>query len=105
MAPKGEGVSEKKLTTPSFVSMWPDNFELLSMVKKVSKRKHILEFPLFKRTENQTKIEAWTRKTLDEKKSYATQTHTLKHTHAHRILCIHGHTQVRMYICMVGSWK
>lgn len=58
MAPKGEGVSEKKLTTPSFVSMWPDNFELLSMVKKVSKRKHILEFPLFKRTENQTKIEA-----------------------------------------------
>lgn len=58
MAPKSEGVSEKNLTTPSFVSMWPDNFELLSMVKKVSKRKHILEFPLFKRTENQTKIEA-----------------------------------------------
>lgn len=81
MAPKGEGVGEKNPITPSFLSMWPKNFELLSMVKEVSKRKHILEFPLFKKTENQTKIEAWTRKTLDEKKSYATQTHTLKHTH------------------------
>lgn len=58
MAPKGEGVSEKNPRTPSFVSTWPNNFELLSMVKKVSKRKHILEFPLFKKTETQTKIEA-----------------------------------------------
>lgn len=58
MAPKGEGVGEKNPITPSFLSMWPKNFELLSMVKEVSKRKHILEFPLFKKTENQTKIEA-----------------------------------------------
>lgn len=56
MAPKGDG--DKKSATPSFVSMWPSNVELLSMVTEVSKRKHILEFPLFKRTENQTKIEA-----------------------------------------------
>lgn len=56
MAPKGDGVGDKKSATPSFVSMWPINVELLSMITEVSKRKHILEFPLFKRTENQTKI-------------------------------------------------
>lgn len=58
MAPKGDGVGDTKSATPSFVSMWPSNVELLSMVTEVNKRKHILEFPLFKRTENQTKIEA-----------------------------------------------
>lgn len=49
MAPEGEGLNEKYPTTPSFASMWPNNFELLPMVNKVSKRKHILEFPLFKK--------------------------------------------------------
>lgn len=58
MAPKGDGVGDKKSATPSFVRVWPSNVELLSMITEVSKRKHILEFPLFKRTENQTKIEA-----------------------------------------------
>lgn len=46
----------KKSATPSFVSMWPSNVELPLMATEVSKRKHILEFPLFKRTENQTKL-------------------------------------------------
>lgn len=58
MASKGDGVGDKKSATPSSVSMWPSNVELLSMVTEVSQRKHILEFPLFKRTENQTKTEA-----------------------------------------------
>lgn len=58
MAPKGHGVGDKKSATPSFASMWPINVELLLMITEVSKRKHILEFPLFKRTENKKKIEA-----------------------------------------------
>lgn len=55
MAPKGHGVGDKKSATPSFASMWPINVELLLMITEVSKRKHILEFPLFKRTENKKK--------------------------------------------------
>lgn len=70
----------KKSATPSFVSMWPSNVELPLMATEVSKRKHILEFPLFKRTENQTKLKL-SKENIGWKKSYTTQTHTLKHTH------------------------
>lgn len=56
MAPKGDGVGDKKSATPSFVSMWPSNVELISMVTEVSKRKHILEFPLFKELKIKQKL-------------------------------------------------
>lgn len=103
MAPKGEGLSEKHPKTPSFVSVWPNNFELLSMVNKVSKRKHILEFPLFKKKQKtkkwkSKKNEVWTRKTLDESKSYTTQTHTLKHIHTHNTMHTWTHTSKNVYL-------
>lgn len=104
MAPEGEGLNEKYPTTPSFASMWPNNFQLLSMVNKVSKRKHILEFPLFKKTENQTKTEAWTRKTLDENRFYTTQTHTLKHIHTHTQNTMHTWTHTSKNVYLYGRF-
>lgn len=67
------------------MSMWPNNFELLSMVKEVSKRKHILEFPLFKKSpENQTKIELNTENIGWKEVLHHTNAHTHTHTHTQR---------------------
>lgn len=97
MAPKGDGVGGKKSATPSFVSMWPINVELLLMVTEVSKRKHILEFPLFKRTENQMKIEAeqgehWMRRSLTPHK------HTHSNTRTQSTMHTWTHTSKNVYL-------
>lgn len=96
---------KKNPITPSFVSMWPNNFELLSMVKKASKRKHILEFPLFKKNGKSNKNWSLNKENTGWKEVLRhTNTHTQTHTHTCTQNTMHTWTHTSKNVYLYGRF-